>query len=259
MPSELTKPRFSIVIPAYNEEKGLAGTLRSIRTAVDLVLPDGWAYEFIVCNNHSTDHTAGIAARNGARVIHEAVQQISRARNTGAGIAQGQWLLFIDADTYPGPELMREVISVMENNALIGCGATVQIVGGSLFNKLRMERMNPFFRLFGFCGGAFLLCQREAFQAIGGFSDKLFAYEELDFVRRLRKYGRRGGREFVILHKHPVFTSGRKADQRCLSIFNLLLAGFAAPLLFLLSNLLPGRIRIWARDNLLKYWYRPGR
>ena len=60
--------------------------------------------------------------------------------------------------------------------------------------------------------GLFLLSQAEAFRAIGGFSPDLYALEDLNFVNRLKRHGRKQGKGFAILHHHPVVTSGRKGD-----------------------------------------------
>ena len=147
---------FSIIIPAYNESEILPQTLREIQSSVSSItpLPD---FEIIVCDNNSTDQTAEIAQELGAKTIFEPINQISKARNTGAGIAQGEWFLFIDADTFPPPELMEEINSLIQKAQIVGCGTTIEVVGGTKFNKLRMERLNPLMRWFKWSGGAFLL------------------------------------------------------------------------------------------------------
>jgi hypothetical protein len=58
--------------------------------------------------------------------------------------------------------------------------------------------------------GSFLFCEGAAFHAVGGFSEELYAAEEIDFSRRLK--ARYKDREFTILHRHPLATSGRKAE-----------------------------------------------
>lgn len=59
-------------------------------------------------------------------------------------------------------------------------------------------------RLFRLTGGCFVFCTREAFDAIGGFSERLYAGEDMAFVQALKKSGR-----FVVA-KPIVVTSGRK-------------------------------------------------
>ena len=245
----------SIVIPAFNESLRLAQTLEQVRSA----LAGGGgehSWEIIVCDNNSGDDTAAIASRLRARVAFEPVNQISRARNTGATLASGQWLLFMDADTWPPAGLMSEVFEVIDQNGrYIGCGSTVEVRDGTRFNRLRLERMNPLFRALGVAGGAFLLCRREAFHAIGGFSVNLYALEDIEFVLRLRKYGRSTGRAFRILHRHPAVTSGRKGEYRLGAMFRLILSNVVALVLFALHYVLPGRWVGKLGAKWLPYWY----
>jgi glycosyltransferase involved in cell wall biosynthesis len=246
----------SVIVPAYNEESRLEHCLPRIQDALAANRREGFSWEIIVCDNNSADQTADVAAKLGATVITEAVNQISRARNTGANAAHGQWLLFIDADSYPPPELIAEVLDLIAGGQHIGCGTTVTVNDGTLFNKLRMERLNPLFRLFRFCGGVFLLCEREAFDAIGGFSDSLFAFEEIDFVARLKWHGRAHGKKFAILHRHPVITSGRKGDYRLTSIATIVVSNVAATFFLLLSLVVPRKWMPTPPRSLLAYWYR---
>ena len=246
----------SIIIPAYNEEKYLPETILNLH---QIFQSAAFSWELIVCDNNSSDQTSSIAKKMSAKVIHEPMNQISRARNTGASLAQGEWLLFLDADTHPCTELINNMLEIIWSGKYLGCGATLQIVGGTLFNKLRLERVNLIFRLLNLSGGAFLLCSRRAFEAIDGFSHDLFAYEEVDFVRRLKKYGKTQGKKFVVLSQHPVKTSGRKGELNVPSIVRLILSNIAGLLLFFLHFILPKK---WIRKigpGLLGYWYRVNR
>jgi hypothetical protein len=62
----------------------------------------------------------------------------------------------------------------------------------------------------GLLAGSFIFCDAAAFRKIGGFSDKLFAAEELELTTRLRKHAKENGKRIVILHRHPLLTSARK-------------------------------------------------
>ncbi|MDR8394541.1 glycosyltransferase [Aliifodinibius sp. S!AR15-10] len=245
----------SVIVPAFNEEKQIDGTLDKIYTAFSENNVENGNWEIIVCDNNSTDRTAEVAFEKQAKVVFESINQISRARNTGAEAALGDWLLFIDADSFPSVELISEVISLIHSNSYIGCGATVTVEGGTLFNKLRMERLNPLFRFFNWCGGAFLLCETKAFRAIGGFSIELYAYEEIDFLIRLKRYGRKQGKKFIVLHQNPVITSGRKANYSLISLGVLFMSNFAAIVLFILHYILPKSMNIALGSRLLGYWY----
>ncbi|MGD2011696.1 MAG: glycosyltransferase [Desulfobacterales bacterium] len=91
-----TLPEYSIVVPAFNEELYLPQTLGSLRSAMATVAMPG---EIIVVDNNSTDRTSDVARRWGATVAFEAINQISRARNTGARRARGRYLIFVDTAT----------------------------------------------------------------------------------------------------------------------------------------------------------------
>ena len=165
----------------------------------------------------------------------------------------GDWLL--DADTYPHPELLAETLDLIESGMYIGCGTTVEVVGGTLFNKLRVERLNPIFRLFNWSGGAFLLCKCEAFNSIGGFSTSLYAYEEIDFVFRLKWHGWKTGKKFTVLDHYPVITSGRRANYNVFSITQVVASNFLAVTLFILHYLLPKSLVKKLGKRSLGYWY----
>ena len=245
----------SVVIPAFNEAATISQTIAHIKQALLDNQTPSFAWEIIVCDNNSTDDTTLLSQKAGAVVVAEPERQIARARNTGANRASGAWLLFIDADSYPLPALLSEVLGVIRSEKYVGCGTTVEVVDGTLFNKLRMERLNPVFRLLKLCGGAFLLCRRDAFEAIGGFSMSLYAYEEIDFVIRLKKYARSIHQDFVILHEHPVITSGRKGDYTFASMIRLFASNIAAVFLFGLHYILPAQVVKKMGSHLLGYWY----
>src|SRR5258706_12533982 len=76
--------KISIVVPAFNEERLLGDSLAQIKSAAKAFAPLGWDWEMIGCDNNSTDHTAEIARAAGARVVFEPINQIARARNSGA-------------------------------------------------------------------------------------------------------------------------------------------------------------------------------
>src|ERR1700733_7365998 len=102
------KVKISVVIPAFNEEKLIGATLRSIQAAGAGFGEMGWHTEIVVCDNNSTNGTAELARAAGAKVVFEPVNQIGRARNTGAAAAEGDWLIFLDADSRPTSELFSE-------------------------------------------------------------------------------------------------------------------------------------------------------
>jgi glycosyltransferase involved in cell wall biosynthesis len=204
--------RISIIVPAFNEERLLAGSLAAIQSAATVFAVRGWACELIVCDNNSTDHTADIARAAGAHVVFEPVNQIARARNTGAAAATGDWLVFIDADSHPDPALLAEVAERIDSGRLLGGGVTIRLDNVRWLARRIAALWNLASRIGKLMAGSFIFVEAAAFREIGGFSHEWYAGEELEFCRRLKKLARVKKRQIIILHRHPLGTSGRKAD-----------------------------------------------
>ena len=169
-----------------------------------------WETEIIVCDNNSSDATAALARAAGARVVFEPVNQIGRARNTGAAAAGGDWFVFVDADSHPTAELFAEVAAQIESGRCLAGGCTVRMDERNLVADAGTGLWNLVSRVAKWAAGSFIFCQAEAFRKVGGFSADLFASEEIDFSRRLKALARRSGKKMVILHRHPLLTSARK-------------------------------------------------
>lgn len=201
-----------MVIPAFNEEKLLTATLSAVRSACAAFTRRGWQTEIIVCDNNSTDRTADLARAAGARVVFEPVNQIGRARNTGASAASGDWLVFVDADSSPTAELFDAVGGAIESGRVLAGGSTVRLDGGGVVLSLLVWHWNFLSRCLRWMAGSFIFVERAAFESVGGFNLALFAAEEIDLSKRLKPLARRTGRRLVILHTAPLLTSARKQD-----------------------------------------------
>jgi glycosyltransferase involved in cell wall biosynthesis len=201
----------SIVVPAFNEARGLAASLASIRVATRAFDARGWRHELIVCDNNSTDGTAEIARAAGATVVFEPVNQISRARNAGAAHATGDWLVFVDADSHPSPALFADVADAIAGGRCVAGGSTVTLDGGDWLAHAIVWAWNTFSRLAHLAAGSFIFCETRTFRDVGGFSLELFASEELELFGRLKRAARATGRSILILDGHPLLTSDRKA------------------------------------------------
>ena len=202
--------KISIIIPAFNEEKLLPHTLRSVQAALAGFAPHGVASELVVCDNNSTDRTAELARAAGARVVFESINQIARARNTGAAGAAGDWFVFIDADSHPSPELFSEVARAILDGSVMAGGSTLRLDGHYPVASMVTGAWNLLSRLQGWAAGSFVFCEASAFREVGGFSPELFATEEIDLFRRLNRLARARGKRIAILHQHPLVTSARK-------------------------------------------------
>lgn len=191
----------SFVVPAYNEEALIGRTLEALNQAAEKV---GEPYEVVVADDGSTDLTATIAEAHGARVIRINLRHIAATRNAGAREAQGDKLIFVDADTLVNDVVVRAAVDAM-NRGAAGGGAAVRFDGHvPHYAELLQPMLVRAFRAAGLACGCFLFCTRVAFEATGGFDERLYASEEIAMSRALKRQGR-----FVVL-RESVTTSGRK-------------------------------------------------
>jgi len=197
------RPMISFIVPAHNEQACLGRTLQAIHESARAV---GQPYEVIVVNDASTDATPDIALQNGARVVSVNHRQIAATRNSGARAALGERFFFVDADTTINPDAVASALRYMDKGAVGGGGPTW--VGKDEAVPLYLRLFGFLFvygpKLVGFTGGAFMFCTREAFQATGGFNERLYWSEEGAFALALKREG-----WFAVLWK-PVLTSGRR-------------------------------------------------
>jgi glycosyltransferase involved in cell wall biosynthesis len=114
----------SIVIPARNEAPSIAAVINAVQGS----RPTGTGVEIIVVDDGSTDDTVGVARAAGARILELGPNSDggnpARARNRGAAIAQGDPIVFLDADCTPGSGWLAGLLAAHDSGQ--------QIVGGSL-------------------------------------------------------------------------------------------------------------------------------
>jgi glycosyltransferase involved in cell wall biosynthesis len=91
--------KVSVTIITKNEAADIANALDSV----------GWADERIVVDSCSTDETAAVAARHGARVVSHEWPGYVAQKNYAASLATNDWILSLDADERVSPALAREI------------------------------------------------------------------------------------------------------------------------------------------------------
>lgn len=209
------RPVISFIVPAHNEERLIAATLDALHGAARALQQ---AYEVVVVDDASGDHTAEIAARHGARVVSVDYRHIAAARNAGARHASGERLVFVDADTLVDSAVLGAAIDAMRHGA-DGGGAAVRFQGPvPTYVRSAVSCAVWLFRVLRIAPGCFVFCTRQAFEAVGGFDETYFAAEDVAISRALARHGR-----FVIL-RQTVHTSPRKlrthsmADQLRLTL-----------------------------------------
>lgn len=118
----------SIVVPAYNEEKGIGPQLEQIRQVMDA---SGWPYEVIVIDDGSTDGTCAAVERQPVRLIRQPQNRgYGAALKRGIAAAENDYVVIIDADgTYPADAIPALLERAGEYDMVVGArvGQTANI------------------------------------------------------------------------------------------------------------------------------------
>jgi glycosyltransferase involved in cell wall biosynthesis len=191
----------SFIVPAFNEEFELPGSLAAIRSAAE---DAGQAFEIIVVDDSSTDGTATIAQEHGARVLSIQARHIAAARNAGAKVSSGDILFFVDADTRITAAHLTAALAALEQGCAGGSARMQFDHAVPLWARLFLPLFSAIYFGSNLGAGAFLFTTRQNFFAAGGFDEQFFAGEETFLSMALKKFG-----PFRIL-REPVITSGRK-------------------------------------------------
>jgi len=218
----LAPPRFTVVVPAYNEAHFIQATLDSVREQ-----DFGGAVEVIVVDNRSTDDTAAIAAAHGALVLHEPRAGVCWARQRGTEAARGQIIVSTDADT-THPRTWLSTIDALFR-AEEGC---VAVAG-----PCRYVDAPPWGRwyallLFAVVSVVYRLSHRVVYVTATNLAFRKSAFtgydtsltqggDEFDLLRRLRRTG-----PVLFDRSHAVWTSGRRLNRGLLYSLFVSLIGY---------------------------------
>lgn len=212
--------KLSIVIPAYNEEKGLATCLSR---AVFLVSKQEREVEIILVNNASTDKTGEIARSfDKVKVVDEEKKGLVRARHAGFLASTGDLVANVDADSQIPDGWIEKIFTEFEKNPKL-----VALSGPYFYHDLPqwfnfVSRIYYFFGLvFTYLnfnparhgamlqGGNFIL-RRTALEKIGGYRFEKFDFygEETDVAMRICEVGK-----IKFTFALPMVTSGRRMSE----------------------------------------------
>ena len=204
----------SIIVPAFNEAKGLGVTLAHLRAAERRFHEHyGLASEIIVVDNASSDETAEIARRQGTTVVYDPVRNIARARNSGACAAQGWVFVFVDADTLVPEELLIRIWRAMASPACMG-GVVEPIYSPA---RKGMRLYAAIWRWYGrhvrLSQGPVQFFRRQSFEQLKGYDESLCVGEDVVCLWRLRKLARQTGSCVESIRDIAVQASARRFDQ----------------------------------------------
>ncbi|MFF5333915.1 bifunctional polysaccharide deacetylase/glycosyltransferase family 2 protein [Streptomyces sp. NPDC013181] len=185
----------TVLVPAYNEKKCIANTVRSL-------LASDYPVEVIVIDDGSTDSTADIVQRMrlpNVRVVRQRNAGKPAALNNGIAHARNDIIVMMDGDTVFEPSTVRELVQpfgdprvgavagnakVGNRDSLIGAWQHIEYVMG--FNLDR--RMYDVLRCMPTIPGAVGAFRREALERVGGISEDTLA-EDTDVTMALHRDG----------------------------------------------------------------------
>ncbi|HEX9929061.1 MAG TPA: TIGR04283 family arsenosugar biosynthesis glycosyltransferase [Pyrinomonadaceae bacterium] len=195
--------KISVIIPTLNEELSLATTLAAISRLKEQP-------EIIVVDGGSSDKTVEIAGKSGARIVHTEAGR-GRQLDAGAKAATGDVFWFLHADTLPPENACEQILRALKDEQIIGGNFEIRFGGERLAARF-LTWLYPKLRVLDLCyGDSAFFARRAAYEQSGGFAD-LPLFEDVEFYRRLKKYGR-----FVHL-KSVVTSSSRRFEKRSFAL-----------------------------------------
>lgn len=169
------------VIPALNEAGVLPRLLNTLRPVSTL--------EIVVADGGSTDGTAAVAERLGAKVI-QCPPGRGAQLNAGARAVTGDILFFIHADVMPPPGFEKAIPEILGVPGVAAGAFRLSIGAPELAFRMIERAANARSRLFGLpYGDQGFFLKRSTFDRMGGFAD-IPLMEDVDMVRRCRQAGK---------------------------------------------------------------------
>tara|TARA_Y100000589_G_scaffold311759_1_gene331390 strand:+ start:741 stop:1448 length:708 start_codon:yes stop_codon:yes gene_type:complete len=191
--------KLSIIIPTLNESKNLPLLFSDLSEVTN-------KSEILIIDSVSKDKTKDIALINGTRFFKINRKNRGLQLNYGAEKANGDWLLFIHADSRLKLNWFKEIKKIINKDKNY-----IYYFNFKINNKYLKYRIIEFFvnlRCLIFktpYGDQGLLINKESFKILGGYK-KIPLMEDFDFIRRIKK-------KYLRSLKTSIYTSSRKWEK----------------------------------------------
>lgn len=188
----MKKPRFSVIIPTFNEENFAPKLLRSLVTQTvknfDVVLVDG----------KSKDKTLAVATpftkKLPLTIVSSDKPGVSLQRNMGARIAQADWLIFVDADSVLMPNFMERIGDYIDGSDTKFFTTWMKADGDNPAEAIAGFLANMFYEgallIERPCApGPMTVVRRDVFNLVGGYDEEASYGEDYDFTLQVVQKG----------------------------------------------------------------------
>jgi glycosyltransferase involved in cell wall biosynthesis len=182
-------PLVSVIVPTWNEARYLPALLESLRHQT-------WKdFEVLVADSGSPDGTEDLVTAFGGRYLPGGRKGPGEGRNRGAKAAQGDVLVFVDADCTLPPNLLESLVAALDGPGVIGGATGFLPEDGNAAERLVFFFANGYQRAMTIWGfphnaGYCFFFRREAFERLGGIREDLSLNETHDIALRSRSLGR---------------------------------------------------------------------
>jgi rSAM/selenodomain-associated transferase 2 len=195
--TDLNGIQISTIIPTLNEASHIEALIRRLRDGAGTM-----GIEIIVADAGSTDATAALSEKCGAKVLHCGVASRPAQMNLAAKVATGEILYFVHADALPPKDYAAQILRAVMQGAKLGSF------------RFRFDSDKASLRFNAWCtripvmmcrgGDQTLFITRTLFEQLNGFDESHVVMEDYDIIRRGRHFGK-----FKIL-SDDVLVSARK-------------------------------------------------
>jgi len=181
--------KYSIVIPALNEEKTIGFCIQEIKKQAPCA-------EIIVVDGMSTDKTVEIVKELGVKIVVEKKQTISAGRNRGLQEANGDIICYVDADAIPSAHWFEQITRPFSKDAVVGVGGIALPEDGTWIETFGMgavlEVLSPILFHLGIplVTGQNMAFRRKEALDVGGFPTDISSGEDTCMFLRIKQKGR---------------------------------------------------------------------
>ena len=197
--------KFSIVIPAFNEEDYIGDTIDSLHAQTYR-----GSFEIVVVDNKSTDKTAEVAKKHGARVVRENNSGVCWARQKGTEAAIGEIVISTDADTVFSSDWLQNIDNSFRDESVVAVAGPCRFVNppywGAIYPHILFGAVNIFAKIIK--RPFYITATNTAFRKSvwEGYDTSLTqGGDELDLLRKLKKKGK-----IIFNNNNPTYTSSRR-------------------------------------------------